>query len=167
MINETNIIKTVCKALNLTYAQLGEQIGYKSDTVNSVSSTGKMSEPMRKAIELYLKTIKREDLIVQSNESPIVEENLVKRICDEFNITQKELSELLDVSLPTVNRWSGNSKEIPKLAVTSLNSMLENKLLTEKLDRIEILDEFKTFDFTTLSYNQLKLIKSVIDTQEV
>lgn len=28
MINETNIIKTVCKALNFTYAQLAEQIGY-------------------------------------------------------------------------------------------------------------------------------------------
>lgn len=167
MTNESNIIKTVCKALGYTYNQLAEQIGYKTDTVNSSASRGNISVPMKKAIELYLKTIKREDLAEQTQEEIINEENLVKKVCDEFGIIQKELADLLDVSLPTVSRWSANSQEIPKMAVASLNGMLENKLLKEKLYSIEIIEELKVFDFTSLSYKQLKQIKSVIDSQEV
>ena len=52
-----NLIKHTCKELGLTYKQLGEAIGYKPDTVNKAVSTGKVSEPMQKAIELYLENI--------------------------------------------------------------------------------------------------------------
>lgn len=57
--SESNIIKKTCKELGLTYAQLGEAIGYKADTVNSVASTGKISDSMKKAIELYLQTLEQ------------------------------------------------------------------------------------------------------------
>ena len=166
MNKETNIIKIVCKALSLTYAQLAEQIGYTEGALKTTVSTDKISNSMKKSIELYLKTIKREDLIEQAQEEIIKEENLVKKVCDEFGIIQKELADLLDVSLPTVSRWSANSQEIPKMAVASLNGMLENKLLKEKLYSIDIIEELKVFDFTSLSYKQLKQIKSVIDSQE-
>jgi len=53
--NNLNIVKSTCKKLGLTYKELGEAIGYKQDTINKAVSTGKVSEPMRKAIELYLK----------------------------------------------------------------------------------------------------------------
>jgi len=52
-----NIIKRTCKELGLTYKQLGEAIGYKPDTVNKALSTGKVSDPMQRAIELYLENL--------------------------------------------------------------------------------------------------------------
>jgi transcriptional regulator with XRE-family HTH domain len=52
-----NIIKRTCKELGLTYKQLGEAIGYKPDTVNKAVSTGKVSDPMQRAIELYLENL--------------------------------------------------------------------------------------------------------------
>lgn len=56
---ETNIIKRVCKEHGLTYAQLGELIGYSESTINKVASTGEISEPLQKAIELYMKTVEQ------------------------------------------------------------------------------------------------------------
>ena len=52
-----NIIKRTCKELGLTYKQLGEAIGYKPDTVNMSVATGKVSDPMQRAIELYLENL--------------------------------------------------------------------------------------------------------------
>lgn len=164
MKNEINIIKTVCKGLGITYAQLAEHIGYVESTVNKTASTGVISTPLQKAIELYLKTINREDLMVQSEENPIVEENIVKRVCEEFNLSQKELSELLEVAPTTISGWN---EKMPKMAKIALELMLSNKYLDEQLFSNKVIEELQTFDFTALSYNQLKLIKSVIDTQEV
>ena len=64
---EENIVKKTCKELGITYKQLGEAIGYKSDTVNSVASRGNVSESMQKAIELYLKTLEQEKELAQLN----------------------------------------------------------------------------------------------------
>lgn len=102
--------------------------------------------------------------MVQSEESPIVEENIVKRVCEEFNLSQKELSELLEVAPTTISGWN---EKMPKMAKMALELMLKNKYLDEQLFCNKVIEELQTFDFTTLSYNQLKLIKSVIDTQEV
>jgi len=49
-----NIVKKVCKELGLTYKQLGEKIGYSEGALKTAASTGKISEPLKKAIELYL-----------------------------------------------------------------------------------------------------------------
>lgn len=54
---DENIVKKVCKELGLTYRELGEAIGYKTDTINKAVSTGRISEPMQKAIELYLENV--------------------------------------------------------------------------------------------------------------
>lgn len=53
-----NIIKKTCKELGLTYAQLGEQIGYGENSVSN-ASRGEVSKAMQKAIELYLKTLEQ------------------------------------------------------------------------------------------------------------
>ena len=55
---EENIVKKVCKDLGLTYKQLGEAIGYSEGAIKTAASTGKVSEPLNRAIELYLETLR-------------------------------------------------------------------------------------------------------------
>jgi hypothetical protein len=58
-----NVIKQVCKDLGLTYKKLSYELGYKPDTINKAASTGKVSEQLKKAIELYLENLRlREEL---------------------------------------------------------------------------------------------------------
>lgn len=54
---EQNIIKKVCKELNLTYKQLGEAIGYSEAAIKAAIAKNEISEPMRRAIELYQETL--------------------------------------------------------------------------------------------------------------
>lgn len=53
-----NIIKQVCKDLELTYKSLASNIGYKPDTINKAASTGKVSEQLQRAIEMYLENLR-------------------------------------------------------------------------------------------------------------
>lgn len=53
-----NLIKQVCKDLNLTYKKLAYELGYKPDTINKAASTGKVSDQLNKAIELYLENLR-------------------------------------------------------------------------------------------------------------
>ena len=55
-----NIIKSVCKELGLTYKELGEKIGYSESNINKVASSGKISNQLQKAIEMYLKNLELE-----------------------------------------------------------------------------------------------------------
>jgi len=58
-----NLIKQVCKDLSLTYKNLSYELGYKPDTINKAASTGKVSDQLRKAIDLYLENLRlREEL---------------------------------------------------------------------------------------------------------
>ncbi|MCT7513691.1 helix-turn-helix domain-containing protein [Aliarcobacter cryaerophilus] len=63
------------------------------------------------------------------------EENIVKKVCKEFNITQAELSRKLDVSSATVSDWSKGN--IPKMAELALVLMLENKEIKEHLENVK------------------------------
>jgi len=62
-------------------------------------------------------------------------ENIVKKVCKELGITQKELAEMLDVSTSAVSLWSKG--EIPKMAKIALECMLELKECREKLEAIK------------------------------
>lgn len=62
----------------------------------------------------------------------MTDENIVKKVCKELGITQKELSEMLDVPQSTISGWA--TTNIPKMAELSLNLLVENKQLKEKLD---------------------------------
>lgn len=52
------------------------------------------------------------------------EENIVKKVCKEFDITQKELAEMLDIPQGTMSRWQNDN--IPKMAKLALELMIEN-----------------------------------------
>jgi len=64
---ENNIVKKTCKELGMTYKELGEAIGYGDGAIKNASSTGKISEPMKKAIQLYKKNIELEKELENSN----------------------------------------------------------------------------------------------------
>lgn len=58
--------------------------------------------------------------------------NIVKKVCSELGITQKELADELEVPTPTMARWA--SGDIPKMAQKALELMLKNKELEEKFE---------------------------------
>jgi len=64
---EENIVKKVCRELGLTYRELGERIGYSESAIKMAASTGKISEPLKKAIELYLENLELKEKLKKSN----------------------------------------------------------------------------------------------------
>ncbi|WP_297945451.1 helix-turn-helix transcriptional regulator [uncultured Campylobacter sp.] len=63
------------------------------------------------------------------------EQNIVKRVCKELGITQRELAERMDIPESTVARWKGG--DLPRLAELYLNALLENIELKSKLETIK------------------------------
>lgn len=61
--------------------------------------------------------------------------NIVKQVCDEFDITQKDLSDMLDVPQPTISRWQ--TGEIPKMAQLALEQMIKIKNLEQHLENVK------------------------------
>ena len=51
---DENIVKLTCKELGITQKELAERIGYSESIVRQVASSGNISEPMKKAIELIV-----------------------------------------------------------------------------------------------------------------
>ena len=64
-------------------------------------------------------------------------ENIIKEVCKSLKLTQKELSNMLDISYPTILRWSWDNDKIPKMSLLTLKLILENIELKEKLDSIK------------------------------
>ena len=56
--NDENLIKKTCKELGLTYRELGERIGYSESAINNASRQDSLSEPLTRAVELYLENKK-------------------------------------------------------------------------------------------------------------
>ena len=69
-----------------------------------------------------------------------METNIVKKVCKELGITQKELAEMLDIPAGTISRWA-STNEIPKTAEIALNLLIENKKLKEKVKVLQLLKE--------------------------
>lgn len=63
--------------------------------------------------------------------------NIVKEVCTKLNLTQKELWNMLDISFPTIARWSWDNTKIPKMWMLSLKLILENIELKNKLEIIK------------------------------
>jgi hypothetical protein len=73
---EENIIKVVCKKLDITYGQLSDAIGYTENAIKKAASTGAISKPMQKAIEIYLKNIELKKSLQDFNKLiSIIKEN--------------------------------------------------------------------------------------------
>lgn len=75
---QTNIVKRTCKELGITYKELSEAIGYGESSVNGAATRGKVSEPMAKAIELYLKTLEQEKELQTLTDLKKILQNIVK-----------------------------------------------------------------------------------------
>ncbi|ALV25074.1 hypothetical protein CIG2463D_1509 [Campylobacter iguaniorum] len=65
--SDENIVKKVCKELNLTYKQLGELIGYSESAIKN-AGVNEASDPMKKAINMYLEILElKKQLQVSQN----------------------------------------------------------------------------------------------------
>lgn len=64
-------------------------------------------------------------------------ENIVKQVCKELGITQKELAEIMGVAEGTVNRWSSHPQEVATQAKTTFNLILENHELKKAVNEYE------------------------------
>lgn len=54
MEEKENIIKATCKELNINQKDLAEKIGISEGTLNNISSTGKITKQIEKALELLI-----------------------------------------------------------------------------------------------------------------
>ncbi|ARR04578.1 MULTISPECIES: helix-turn-helix transcriptional regulator [Campylobacter] len=63
-------------------------------------------------------------------------DNIVKKVCRELGITQRELAEIIKVNDGTVRQWSSKGDVMPNVEVT-LNLLLENHKLKSQLDKIK------------------------------
>jgi len=63
------------------------------------------------------------------------EENIVKQVCKELNINQRELADKLEVSPATISDWAKGN--IPKMAEMALLLMLENKEIKQHLENVK------------------------------
>ena len=66
--------------------------------------------------------------------------NIVKKVCKELGITQKELAEAIGASEGTVRNWS-SSNELPLWALKSIELLKENKKNKEIADTVKKLIE--------------------------
>jgi len=53
-----NIIKEVCRKYNLSYSELAHEVGSTQSTVSTSASTGKVSKPLERSIQLYIENQK-------------------------------------------------------------------------------------------------------------
>jgi len=60
--------------------------------------------------------------------------NIVKKVCAELGVTQKELAKMLDVLPTAVSNWANG--DIPKMAKLSLEQIIETKDLIKQLKDI-------------------------------
>ena len=76
------------------------------------------------------------------------DKNIVKKVCAELEITQKELAVKLGVHITAVQKWVANAQNLPPQTQKTLELVLENHKLkqkTEKIDQIlRLIDELKS-----------------------
>ena len=76
------------------------------------------------------------------------DKNIVKKVCAELEITQKELAVKLGVHITAVQKWVANAQNLPLQTQKTLELVLENHILkqkTEKIDQIlRLIDELKS-----------------------
>lgn len=52
--NNLNLIKRACVELQLTYREFGEKVGFGEGAIKNAAATGKISDQLKRAIEMYL-----------------------------------------------------------------------------------------------------------------
>jgi DNA-binding XRE family transcriptional regulator len=69
------------------------------------------------------------------------DENIVKKVCKELGITQKELAEIIGVKEVTINKWSA-SGEISPQGIKTLEILEENIKLKKDLYIVEMFKNY-------------------------
>ena len=64
------------------------------------------------------------------------EENIVKRVCKELGITQRELADRIGMSADSLNN-AVNQNKFSKMAETAINLVLEVETLKKELSKYE------------------------------
>lgn len=64
------------------------------------------------------------------------EQNIVKKVCAELGITQKELAEIMKINDVTVRSWSSKG-QIPDSSIVFMEYIIENKKLKDDLTIIK------------------------------
>ena len=124
---EHPVVKT-SKFLRLTYKELGEQIGYTEYALKTSVSENKISDPMKKALELLMRAIAAESL-ANNKQLEQLKNNLGKAIK-----TLKALQEEVDILRATRIDFKANKDE---LALELLNDTERYTIEIAK----EIIDE--------------------------
>jgi predicted nucleic acid-binding Zn-ribbon protein len=65
---EVHLIKQVSKQLGLTYKEFGEKIGYTEGNLKKAVHDNRTTEQLKKAIELYLRTLQLEEQLHEVEE---------------------------------------------------------------------------------------------------
>ena len=90
------------------------------------------------------------------------EENIVKRVCKELNLTQRELAEIIKVNSGTPAQWVTKG-EVPPTYQYLLELMIENKHLKEKIAKLatfkELLNEIQSNGNSVALYPNKLFIK--------
>ena len=63
-----HLVKKVSKELGLTYKELGEEIGYSEGNLKRAVHDNRTTSQLKKAIELYLKNLKLEKKLNETEE---------------------------------------------------------------------------------------------------
>ena len=105
------------------------------DALEKEANIGKIKADLEeakanRAYNSYKKCQKQEQDLQEA-----MDDNIVKRVCKELGITQRELAERMDIPESTIARWKNG--DIPRLADLYLNALLENVDLKTKLEAIK------------------------------
>lgn len=84
---------------------------------------------------IVLKTENGDELYVV--EWHFEKQNIVKRVCKELGITQRELAERMGVSQGMPAKWAMEATPPPQWAIVSMNLLLENERMKAKLEKLK------------------------------
>ena len=75
-----------------------------------------------------------------------MKENIVKKVCKELGITQKELANIMKVNEVTARNWSSKGN-IPETSIEFMKLLIENHKLKDKVNKVQtalkLLDEVR------------------------
>lgn len=110
------------------------------DTLEKEANIGKIKADLEeakanRAYNGYKKRQKQEQDLQEA-----MDDNIVKRVCKELGITQRELAEIIKVNAGTPAQWVSKG-EVPPTYQYLLELMLENKHLKEKIAKLTAFKE--------------------------
>lgn len=107
------------------------------DTLEKEANIGKIKADLEeakanRAYNSYKKRQKQEQDLQEA-----MDDNIVKRVCKELGITQRELAERMGVSQGMPAKWAMEATPPPQWAIVSMNLLLENEQMKAKLEKLK------------------------------